>query len=513
MRGNKPAAVAKAIQQATIRKPYLVRGLNWLGDAVMSIPSMAALARAGVPMKVVARKATGDIYKQLPMVSEVLLETRTFRGRLALVKRLLTLRFSGALLLTRSISSALIAFASLVPDRTGYACDFRGPLLSRAVKREPDDLLVHQSFGYLRLVESLGIPAPFTRPALIPGEPDPSFGLPGGFKLAIAPGAAYGGAKCWPAGYFAEAALKILANRPGTAVLLGGPGDAAKCKAVEEAMARGPKVLNLAGRTAITDLVSVLAKCHLTLANDSGIMHLSGALDVPVVGIFGPTNPMVSAPLSRRFSVLSKPVPCSPCFKRSCPRGKRICMDDLEPSLAVEAAESLLTPFQAGKGAIFWTPSLGDDLPEKSLPDDMRLVVVGARSYDLKEGLGGFGEGAPIPIGGGARTAAALDGQGAACPEKSPGPKSRLVILPKPESGEIDWASFLKAGGISAKSSIWIGDSIESVSPAARFGGRSVLIMTQRAKSELQAWRDLPSPTIVVPSSIRAAEWLKAMAT
>ncbi|MDR2456420.1 MAG: lipopolysaccharide heptosyltransferase II [Deltaproteobacteria bacterium] len=497
-------SLAKGIKNATRYRPYLVKGANWLGDAVMSLPAMAALAKAGVPMRVLSRSGAFGVYEHLPMVGGMVLEEKGFAGRVKTIVKLLNQRYSGALLLTNSFSSALIALASLIPDRTGFSRDFRSLMLSRAVRIMPADLLVHQSFYSLRLVEALGIPAPFVRPSLAPKRPpEPAFGLGEGFKLALAPGAAYGGAKRWPAQSFAKAAKDILASRPGTAVILGGPNETGAAKAVEEALAGGPRVVNLAGQTTLTEAISVLAKCHLTLSNDSGLMHLSGALDVPVVAVFGPTDPMITAPLSRRYAILRNPVDCAPCLKRECPRGRRICLDDLEPSLASEAAGKLLSPFQTGRGALFWSDPKGVSLPKAPLPNDMRLVMV--------EGVKSPGDEA------GAERESASEEENiaqstaeAGKPEKTPAPPGAL-ILPRPERGEIDWQKFIKDHKINPASSFWLGDEKESLAPAAKLGGRSILVMTERAIGKIADWRQEMVPDLTAPSALKAFEWLWAM--
>ena len=521
---------AKGLKNATFFRPYLVKGVNWLGDAVMSLPALTALAKAGVPMKVLSRKAAAAIYQGFPMVSEVIAEETGWKGRFRTAMRLMNLRFSGALILTNSFSSALVALLGLVPDRTGYGRDLRSLLLSKPVKVRSIDLSVHQSFYFLRLVEAMGIPATFARPVLSPKSPDPSWGLPEGFKLAIAPGAAFGGAKRWPAQSFAAAALKIVSNRPGSVIILGGPGEASAAKEVEEALSGGPKVINLAGETTLSQAVSILAKCHLTLANDSGLMHLSGALDVPVVPLFGPTDPMITSPLSRRFAILRKPVPCSPCQKRECPMAKRACLDDLEPDLAVEAAFALLSPFQTGRGAVFWTPSRGEELPLEKIPRGMRLGIVGGneeaveRAMGLDPGKASSKSGDPgASIGKsvadslsqlrmkslGQSFGQALRGTLGGYPRGFA--KLRPLALDLPESGEIDWQAYMKAHNISGESSLWLGNTVESLAPAQKFGGRSALVMTREALPEIPSWRERKTPDIVAPSPEKALEWLSAM--
>jgi heptosyltransferase-2 len=465
-------------------RTLLVRGLNWLGDAVMGLPALGALARAGIPMTILTRAATAALYESLSPAGGVVIEERGLAGRLRTLRRLKAGAHGGALLLPNSLSSALTALAALIPNRTGYARDGRRPLLTRAVQARPVDLAAHQSFYFLRLVEAMGLPAPFARPALTPEALDPSLSLPEGLKLAVAPGAAYGGAKRWPASEFAAAARLILTDRPGTAVILGGAAERATCDEVEDRLARGrgPAILNLAGRTTLAQAMAVLARCHLTISNDSGLSHLSGALDVPVVAVFGPTDPLTTSPLSRRLAVLRKPAPCSPCLRRECPKSRRVCLEGITAEMAADAADKLLSPIRTGAGAVFWTPTAEESWPSGPLPPKTRLVA--ARS-DLE------------------RAEPGVD------PESAP---PGTLLLPRPLRESRDWPAVLKDNRISLRDSFWLGDTVESLRPAASLGGRAVLIMTAGALSNLTAFRELdPGPDLAAPDSGRALEWMASL--
>jgi lipopolysaccharide heptosyltransferase II len=117
-------------------------------------------------------------------------------------------------------------------------------------------------------------------------------------------------------------------------ILLGTPGEAKVSGAIAGGMRRTP--IDLTGKTTIADLPALLSQCHLFLGNDSGAMHVAAAVGLAVVGIFGPTDPLGTAPVTQRLSIVQEKPYCSPCFLRHCPTDHR-CMTRISPQ-AVEAA-------------------------------------------------------------------------------------------------------------------------------------------------------------------------------
>jgi heptosyltransferase-2 len=240
-------------------------------------------------------------------------------------------RYGAALLLPNSFQTALAAWRAGIPERWGYRADWRGALLTRAVLPPEDHL--HQAAYYQHLTSVLGFrPGPL-EPRV---EPSPG-GLRAGHELlaaagwdgrtplvALAPGAAYGGAKRWPARSFAELALGL--ERDGVKpVLIGGSADAiGGDEVVESARGMGSAgLLSLIGRTDLPALAGVLVRCRALVSNDSGAMHFAAALGVPVTAIFGPTDQEITRPLARAGArapvVISHDVWCRPCLLRECP--------------------------------------------------------------------------------------------------------------------------------------------------------------------------------------------------
>lgn len=340
----------------------LVRAVNWVGDAVMTLPALTALAGAcpRARIEVLAKPWAAPVYAAHPAVAQVLaFDAKGSHagpaGLWRLAGELRARRYDWALLFQNAFQAALLTWLARVPVRIGFAADGRGLLLSHAVPRTQEARAAHQSSYYLHILAGVGLPV---------GEPPPG-GVPprlhltpedaraaeellraeglaeAGPLLGLAPGAAFGPAKCWPAERFATAAADLLERGFKAVVLLGSAGEAPACAAVAAGLA-GRRVLNLAGRTGLGPALAIIARLGLMLSNDSGLMHAAAALEVPTVAVFGSTEPRATAPLGPKVAVVRRPVECSPCLKPECPRGDMICFTEVTPEMVTGAALGLL---------------------------------------------------------------------------------------------------------------------------------------------------------------------------
>jgi heptosyltransferase-2 len=172
--------------------------------------------------------------------------------------------------------------------------------------------------------------------------------------VAMAPGAAYGTAKRWLPGHFARVIASLAQDHGARTVLVGGAGDAETIQMITARVDREvARPIDLAGRTSLPELASVLAISRACVSNDSGAMHLAGAIGTPVVALFGPTREAETAPLTRatgRADVLINPVWCRPCMLRECPLDHR-CMKGLEPSRVIAALAAVRGVGFGGSGS------------------------------------------------------------------------------------------------------------------------------------------------------------------
>jgi heptosyltransferase II len=296
----------------------------------MALPAIADVVRgssSGTTVDVAARPDIAPLVPLIPGIGEsVVLE-----GSGESVTVVKGGHYDAVLLLTNSFNTARIARAAGVPERWGYRNEFRSLLLTRSV---PPPSRVHQAAYYQTLTTALGFPPGSLEPQLrvssdlraIGQDRLAESGWDGQTPLiAVAPGAAFGGAKRWPPERFA-AAIDGLARDGVRAVLVGARGDAQSGTDVLAAVRTGLRPLDLIGRTDLSSLAAVLVNTRGLLTNDSGAMHFAAALGVNVTAIFGPTNEHETRPLgSGHIEVVHTDVWCRPCMLRECPLTHR-CM-------------------------------------------------------------------------------------------------------------------------------------------------------------------------------------------
>jgi len=353
----------KQVHPEEIRR-VLIRATNWVGDAVMSIPAMREIRRRFPEARIslLVRPWVKDVYGAIDFVDEILIYDkagahRGWAGLRKLAAGLRSRRFDIAILLPNAMEAALIAFWARIPIRLGYARDGRAPLLTHAVRINPEVLKVHQAYYYLGILAGAGLmPArPWAQPeyqldaiGIRVGDADrkaarallESRGVKSWYPVVgLNPGAAYGGAKRWPADRFAAVADILVSQWRAQIVVVGSAGEKGIAGEVVRA-ARSPLV-SLAGETTLGQLMGLMLECDLFITNDSGPMHLAAALDVPQLAIFGSTSEVATGPLSRCARVLKHPVACNPCFLRECPTDFQ-CMLGLGIKEVAAAAGDLL---------------------------------------------------------------------------------------------------------------------------------------------------------------------------
>jgi heptosyltransferase-2 len=312
---------------------------NWLGDAVMALPAIADVRRQWPEARITiaARPSIAPLFELAPGVNGIID-----------VEQLGTLdkhegAFDTALLLPNSFRSALLVKRAGIPERWGYRTQWRAALLTRGIVPTRG---LHQAEYYQHLVHALGALNGSIEPRLVITDDVrergrrllAETGWNGATPLvALAPGAAYGGAKRWPPESFAELA-RALASDGVQSVMIGSAADAATAADVSRCF---DAVWSLVGRTDLPALAGVLVNCRALVTNDSGAMHLAAACGVTVTAVFGPTDERATRPLGDAHVVITNPVWCRPCMLRECPLDHR-CLRGVAPDEVAAAARRVL---------------------------------------------------------------------------------------------------------------------------------------------------------------------------
>jgi heptosyltransferase-2 len=338
----------------------LVRAPNWVGDAVMAIPAIEAL-RGHWPeaeLVILARPGVAELYQGQPFADRLVVFESAGKhsgvlGRERLARELRAEGFELAVLLQNAFDAAWIAWRAGIPKRVGYARDARSLLLTQAIGvPRADRIPPHESYYYLELLRRAGwlkeLPR-VDRTALrvdtaARGRAEETLlragARRGAHRIAIAPGAQFGSAKCWPPDRFAEVADRLAEETDADVIVFGTAVEKGIAERIAAKMQLRPMIL--AGITKLADLPALLAVCHLFIGNDSGAMHVAAAVGLPVVAIFGPTDPSATAAATEQLELVRHPISCSPCFLRACPVDHR-CMTRIRASDVSEAARKLMT--------------------------------------------------------------------------------------------------------------------------------------------------------------------------
>lgn len=321
----------------------LVRSSNWLGDAVMTVPAVRAIKATWPEAKlaVLTREKLVDFWKMAPEVDEVI--SVGARDGLFSVAKKIRKQFDLAIVLPNSVRTALEVYLAGIPRRIGREGEYRRWLLTGilAPQKNPGPPR-HQMNTYLELVEFAGakVDADLRRldRAFQPREhPKPAAGEV--MKIGLCPGAEYGPAKRWLPERYAEVANTISARRECQWMLFGAERDKPVGEEIEGKLEGNHS--NLIGKTSLAELIAELSKCRLLLTNDTGTMHLAAFLGVPVVAIFGSTEPALTGPIGADHRILRHHVECSPCFLRKCPIDFR-CMLAVTTDETVESVLRML---------------------------------------------------------------------------------------------------------------------------------------------------------------------------
>lgn len=326
----------------------LVRLPNWIGDTVMAVPTIRLLIEQEESCSVWGPPQCAVLFEHFPGIDTIFAVDD--KKTPDLLQPIGEASYGQVYLLTNSYSTARTAKALGIPERIGYRRDWRGPLLTRRVSCGPWVRSLHMVDYYLHLLPRAWRESPVDRqPKLFLSQEEirtgretlSSLGVsPGTPVVGITPGAAFGSAKQWESEWFQETACQ-LAQMGCFVILFGTERDRDLGNFI---LARTPseRGTNLAGRSSLRELMTLISLSACLIANDSGPMHLADALGTPAVALFGSTDSNWTGPQASHHIVMQSGVPCSPCFLRECPLDRE-CMRSLTQESVFQAAARLVT--------------------------------------------------------------------------------------------------------------------------------------------------------------------------
>ncbi|HQU93345.1 MAG TPA: lipopolysaccharide heptosyltransferase II [Pyrinomonadaceae bacterium] len=331
----------------------IVRGANWIGDAVMTIPALRLLRELypDASISLHTRPWAEGVFRDADFIDEIIpIEGRgSVRSVIDQSRVLRQQNFDLAVLFPNSFESALVARLARIPKRLGYATEQRGFLLTEKLEVPSWKNELHESKYYLNLVDNLGTET---------GTPDEprlqvsderraearndlaTSGVHEGRKvIGIGAGSTNSLAKRWPSANFARLADLLSSVEDADVVFLGNENEADITRSVLEAAQE--KHIDLTGKTDLGTATAILSELDLFISNDMGLAHIAGAVGTPTIVIFGPTNENTTRPLGPRVEIIREPVECSPCMLRECPIDHR-CMTRITPERVFESASKML---------------------------------------------------------------------------------------------------------------------------------------------------------------------------
>ncbi len=350
------AGTLEVYEDLRSRPEILVIKVSAVGDVILATPSVRALRRGFPEARItwMVGETARPVVQRCPHIDDVIVVDRSgphagVRGLLRLAARLARRRFHLVIDLQNSRWTHILGALSFAARTVGVDNGKWGRLLTDPVT--DFDRSAPPVVQQFRVLERAGLLDPGEdRLELWPSAEDRNRieeRLSGGW---LAPRSRLVGvnvaasmkwtSKNWPEAHIA-AFCDLLAQRNIRVVLTGTAADRPRAARIVRRARCRP--LDLTGRTTVMELAALIGRCHAYLTPDSAPLHIAAAMDVPVVALFGPTDPRRHLPPAGRVAVLRRELPCVPCYRARCRFRRHACLEDIEPDEAAEAVASFLT--------------------------------------------------------------------------------------------------------------------------------------------------------------------------
>lgn len=335
----------------------LLRSANWVGDAVMTTPAVRAV-RKNFPrarITILAKPWVMPVFHNNPHIDEIMRYDAAGRhngpaGLYRLSRDLKQKKFDLAIVFQNAFEAALLAFATRIPRRLGFATDGRALFLTdrlynyRALKKG------HLIDYYLGIISGVGLDLEGRDLELVISDKERQQAHALLKKLGVSPeephaglnpGATFGTAKRWLPERFAEISRRLYADQGYRSLIFGASGEARLGRQIAELS--DDCAVNLCGRTNLREAMALIDRCRFFITNDSGLMHVAAALDKPQLAIIGPTDYIATGPSNRHSRLVRVPGICcmSPCMQADCPTDHR-CMTRISVNMVLDELQALL---------------------------------------------------------------------------------------------------------------------------------------------------------------------------
>ena len=323
----------------------LIVGPAWVGDMVMSQTLFKHLKqqyKERLQLEVLANAWASDMLMRMPEVNKII--ANPFQhGEFSLLKRIscgLNLRkeaYDQVFILPNSLKSAIIPFFAKIKRRTGFVGEMRYGLINDIYKLDKHELpLMIDRFCALanngKKPENILYPE-FKIDIVNQNMLIDKFRINSNKPIiAFCPAAEYGQAKRWPPVHFAALADKLI-NSGYQILIFGSNKDTDIAKQIIELCSAGDNIIDLCGKTSLTNAIDLLAKSQYVISNDSGLMHIAAAVGANIIAVYGSSSPNFTPPLSKHAQIVQLNLSCSPCFERTCQFGHYNCLTQITPSM------------------------------------------------------------------------------------------------------------------------------------------------------------------------------------
>lgn len=328
-------------------KKILIIGVNWIGDTIITIPVVKTISEnfpdafTGLWVK----ENIAELWKNSPYINKIYSDKD--------IREIRKESFELGIILPQSFSSALKMYRANVKYRIGYPTELRGILLTHKVPLPEKFRKKNLLEEYLDILRFLGLKISGT---------SSDFFVPAEIKLkaeqflrqnniseeemiiGVCPGATYGPAKRWFKERYAEVIKHLIKKYNAKVIIFGSFKETDILKYLLKEVHLNGIILPDRNLT-VLESAGLINFCRLFITNDTGPMHIASSLKIPVIAIFGSTNPTWTAPLGNSCVVLYKKIACSPCYKRDCSKGdkKYECFELISVNEVINEADKLLT--------------------------------------------------------------------------------------------------------------------------------------------------------------------------